>query len=646
MDKYYKYIIALIPGHVYWKDKNGVFLGCNLEQARDAGFNTPEEMIGKTDYDMPWHIQAEYLRKVDNAVMKSGVVNTVEELFELPDGTKKTYLSKKIPLYDENEQIMGVLGISFDITERKKLEAELKVAYKMAEDASQVKSEFLKHMRHDIRTPLSGILGFSEIIKRESSNTKVREYTDNLKAATQALLDFLNNMLDIVNISCGEIPIQRCKFVLQEVVNSIIRLMLPKAIAKNIELILSYGDDIPKYIVGDPKRIVRILLELISNSLNCTESGFIKITVSLATKQNKQLVLSISVQDTGVGMPEHEVHSIRLRFGKSSGKGFGLSIVKQFIDDMSGEIYCESELKKGSTFTCLIPVKKALLQENFGVTQLDELMKYEKLGILVSGKRGLSDKFHILVIEDERIAALAAQSILEGIDCIVDIAMSAKSATELLQYNDYDLIFMDLNLPDLSGYDLTKSIRANEWSCDRHTPIVALTAYASTENKQKCIAYGMDAVLSKPLRKEIAIDMLNAFVLQNADEAKEVQPHEIANRFAELDKELIDVEALLEIFGVAMTDFKHILAQFIESLAKEIEALHAARQASDWVLVSEIAAKNSESAACYCAHRLKYVCIQLERYSEVGNQLDRDTLCDLVIKEMECLLAEWQKINR
>lgn len=488
--KYNADIISLMPGHVYWKDKDGIFLGCNIQQAREAGFNSPEDVVGKTDKDMPWAIQADYLREIDHKVMESGQPLTLEELFELPDGTKKTYLSKKIPLYDEQQQVSGVLGVSFDITERKNLEQALVEAKELAEDANRVKTEFLENMRHDLRTPLTGIVGFAEIIKNESTDPKIKEYADNLMTASHMLLEFLNEILDAIKVLTGDMPTVKRKFSLATITDKIITLLRPRAIAKNLKINFQYDSKIPNYMIGDPSRIQHILLELISNALNFTDQGQVTVIITLAKKQAKKLVIKCTIQDTGIGIPADKQEEIFLRFKKLSpsykgiyqSAGLGLTIVKQFIDEMDGEIYCQSVVGEGSIFTCLIPLQESLLDDSSGIVELDDIQYHDKkIAVAISEEvpqeAQIQFQTHILIVEDQPLAAKVARLVVERLNCAVDVAETGNDALRYVADKHYDLIFMDVGLPDISGLDVTKRIRAQEWKLNQHIPIIALTAH-------------------------------------------------------------------------------------------------------------------------------------------------------------------------
>lgn len=656
--KYYEDIINTMPGHVYWKDKDGVFLGCNLEQARDAGYNSPEELIGKTDYEMPWSIQADYLREIDKKVMASGRVMSVEELFELPDGTKRIYLSKKLPLFDDSGQVSGILGISFDITDRKKLEEDLVKAKNRAEAANHAKTEFLENMRHDIRTPLTGMVGFSEIIKKESTEPQVKEYADNLIAASHMLLEFLNEILEAIKVLTTDVPLVRRKFCLNDVVNKVLLLLLPKSIEKKIDLGNFYDNRLPKFFVGDPARIQRVLLELLTNALNFTNSGSVKVNVELAERQDRELVVKFTVSDTGIGIPEDKVDEVFLRFNRLSpsykgiykGAGLGLAIAKKFIDDIGGEIYCESKVGKGSVFTCLVPLHEALLDDAEGAINVDEI-KLERTHFKKprKPKNGTSkseqdiEHASVLIVEDQDLAAKAAKSVVVELDCDVDIASSGTNALELIEKNHYDLIFMDIGLPDTNGHDLTKEIRSREWKLDQHIPIIALTAHIDDENKQKCLEYGMDAVLSKPLSYDTARDIINAFIpVRHSKKGKqETNGTKIeSNSPLEIQGDAIDIVMGAKILNSSTDVAKKMIHLFIVEFQNDLPDLISAKNADDWKKIQSLVHKHRGSSL-YCG--IPRMQIAMQRLDEllISNKTElRTEMLQVAINELDRLIEE------
>ena len=367
-------IIAHLPGNVYWLDRNNVYLGCNTVQAASAGLKTRHEIVGKTNYDMPWRDKADAFNAVNNKVMSTGQEYSVEEIAKQANSSERVFLSKKVPLLDSKVNIVGVLGISFDITNQKEAEKKLIAEKERAEAANRAKTEFLENMRHDIRTPLSGIAGFAELIKNENNLDKLKHYFAQLAESSGELLRYLNEVLDTFNVASGAIPVLKKKFSFKTIVENVVKLHQTKANEKKLHLTYDVDDKIPAYLMGDHVRIYRIMLELIANALKFTSEGHISISASLAKKDGRDIVVRLEIADTGPGIPAEKQQGLFVTFkrltpsyqGIYKGAGLGLSIVKQFIEDLQGEVYLESELDKGAQFICLLPLKASLLNDNFG----------------------------------------------------------------------------------------------------------------------------------------------------------------------------------------------------------------------------------------------------------------------------------------
>ncbi len=341
------------------------------------------------------------------------------------------------------------------------------------------------------------------------------------------MAEFLNGILETVRINSEGIPITKNKFELKKCLDSIVDLNLAKAQQKGLDLQLVYDPRIPNYLIGDLRRVHRIALELITNALNFTEKGFVKIRVQLAQKHGQSNIIKLIVSDTGIGIPFDQQQTIFTKFkrltpscdGRYSGTGLGLSIVRQFIEDLKAEIYVQSEMDKSTTFTCIIPLRRALLEEKLGVQAVDLILPKNVVPIAKTQiqeqhlpqpkPEGLS---RILLVEDNAIAAKVALHQLKSLDCDIDHAPDGQTAISLAAKHSYDLIFMDIGLPDISGIEVTKHIRLGESSIDNQVPIVALTAHVGGEDKERCLEAGMAAVLSKPLLKETANAILNTFI--------------------------------------------------------------------------------------------------------------------------------------
>lgn len=375
---YYESIIGCMPGNVYWLDKNARLLGCNSNVLAMFGLKSLEEIKGITFEDMgtigKWSPETTESFKADSLnVIRTGVakLNIEEPPIPHSDGRMIYFLSSRVPLFDDTGFVVGMVGISIDITQRKQVEAELKVAKEAAELANNAKTAFLENMRHDIRTPLSGIVGFAELLQNEKNLDKIQNYTTKLAKSSKELLNFLNEVLESIHIASGEIPLAHQQFNLKDTLQNLNDLYQPKAHEKQLSLKFHFDKKHSPYLIGDPMRIYRIILELLGNALKFTQQGRIDVYVNLIKKNDQNTVIQIEIKDTGPGILPENQHDLFVPFqrftpsykGTYKGSGLGLSNVKQFITDLQGEIYYDTKNTTGAKFVCLIPVKEALLQE-------------------------------------------------------------------------------------------------------------------------------------------------------------------------------------------------------------------------------------------------------------------------------------------
>ncbi|MDQ8040081.1 MAG: ATP-binding protein [Rickettsiella sp.] len=555
----------------------------------------------------------------------------IEELQTLPNGVNITLLTSKVPLFDCHGNVTGVLGVYTDITERKKLEENLKLAKERAEQGNQAKNEFLENMRHDIRTPLTGIIGCAQLVQSQSNKPeKVAEYASDLIASSNALLDFLNKVLETIEVSTGKMPLLKKKFDLYQVLKSVIHLNKAQATAKNLELYLDYDKKLPAYMIGDPMRVQRIILELIVNALKFTNKGKVSVNASLI-RETEKIIVKLAVSDTGIGISEENYQNIYTRFkrlvpsyqGVYPGTGLGLSVVKQFIEDLDAEIYLESQLQQGSTFTCLIPFQRPLLMDEDG---LDEEITYsfEKILSFQAHKEDvITDKpankmlsigTRVLVVEDQIIAAKIAQRILLELHCQVDIASNKKKALDYIKKNRYDLILMDVGLQDEDGEEVTRCIRKD---LSIFTPIIGLTAHVGTEKKHSCLVAGMDAIFVKPFTFEKASKILNAFI---PGKRQNFLTQAVKDNIKETELlTILDIDRAIQLMG--NKDFvKENLSLLVKNLSENLETLQQCYQNKDWQAIKGIAHKWM-GGAIYCgARRLEKACqkfsISLQRETE------------------------------
>jgi two-component system, OmpR family, aerobic respiration control sensor histidine kinase ArcB len=645
--KYLQQVLMLIPGNVYWKDKEGHYLGCNAQQLHVARIKSLDEIIGKTDEDLYSKEIADRIMKTDREIIEKRQEKTLEEIGVDSRGEETVYLTKKSPLYDEFGQVVGLVGIGVDITDKKKAEQATILAKEAAEAASHAKTEFLENMRHDIRTPLSGIIGCARIIQSQPNDPEtVSEYAGDLVQSGESLLNFMNRVLEDIKVATGEIPLLKKKFDFKNNIQDIIDLNKSLAAKKNLALTLEVDAEIPPYLIGDPVRLQRIILELVTNALRFTQQGSIDVEVKLKKRETQQDIIEIKVRDTGIGISKDKQEAIFTRFtrltpahqGIYKGLGLGLSIVKQLVDDLGGEIYVESQLKQGSTFTCLIPFQEPLVMDNVGVEDIpvsNEKVSYKNTSnILTFAKRAHQnisiDQRKILLVEDDKLSAKIAASILTELNCVIDIAPDAKSALRLVQEKDYQLILMDIGLPDMDGIALTHRIRLQQWQRTDTTPIIGLTAHIDDENRQLCLDAGMNTVILKPLKKETVVELLKTFVpdtsVNQVFSSTEIRP---------ISGAVLDIDAMKAVLKnkELIKDCIHLM---VIALKKDLVELPRLHQSANWQAIREIAHKLQGGASYIGAKRLEQACKQIDDYIRENGPIGQtNELYRELIKEME-----------
>jgi two-component system aerobic respiration control sensor histidine kinase ArcB len=361
LQTYLDNILEQIPGFLYWKDLNSVYLGCNAYFAKVAGLDSPAEIIGKTDYDLAWNkTEAELFIKGDHeTIANRGKIN-FEEPQHMANGKVATVLASKVPLYDHESNIIGILGIYTDITERKQAEKELAIAKLEAEASDEAKTDFLTTISHELRTPLSGIVSVADLLKISELNPQQNELVDILYKSSKLLLRLVDDLLDFSKLELGKLDLLPNFFSLKQIAHDVIFSLQLKAKEKNIALDFIYDAQLPSFIYADPYRIKQIIINLINNALKFTHHGYIKLIISQLTRTEKDVFLQLEVIDSGIGISKQNQAKIFERFyqientnrGRYRGAGLGLSIVKQLIVQMGGSIEVKSELGKGTTFIC------------------------------------------------------------------------------------------------------------------------------------------------------------------------------------------------------------------------------------------------------------------------------------------------------
>jgi two-component system aerobic respiration control sensor histidine kinase ArcB len=511
---YYENIIGGLPCYVFWKNRNFVYLGCNNLTAKLLHLPSRQHIVGKTDYDFGWDKSiVDSYRAIDEDVVYRGkAVLNIEETVVVGDEIVYLLVNKE-PLLNENNEIIGMIGISIDITERKKIEKELQIAKIAAETANHAKTEFLANISHDIRTPLSGIVGMAEILEDEVPSPLHKKHAHDLRRSGHELLNMLNEILDVVQ--AGELTssdLHPAPFSLHHLIQGIINLEHPSTIVKEIDLRTTIDPNIPPVLICDHKKLYHVLLNLVGNAIKFTQAGHVEIKVILVKKTDHYVTLKFEISDTGKGIPEDALQHIFDRFFrvepsyKSSDKGHGLGLhfAQSYAELLGGKVEVTSKIDEGSCFffTLQMAIEKS---------ELDTLKVPQPSIIYPKNPSPTTDSIqtiatvadnalHILIIEDNQIALNIVDLMLKQANFLTTPVSSGEIALELVTTQHFDFIFSDVGLPGISGIEFTQQLRAYEQNHAKSPiPIVGLTAHGDHKTHKECLAAGMNDIMIKPL---------------------------------------------------------------------------------------------------------------------------------------------------
>ncbi|MDR3477436.1 MAG: ATP-binding protein [Gammaproteobacteria bacterium] len=374
---YHQDIISCMPGNIYWFDKNCIGVGCNRNVLEMFNFKSSDEFKGLSFEEMgkvgDWTYEATQSFKQDSIeVIQTGrsKLNIEEPPIPHSDGREIHFLSSRVPLFNPAGEAIGMVGVSIDITERKQMEMALLKAKASAEAANKLKIEFIHNMEHDIRTPFSGIYGIAKILADNETDPKKKDFLDDIVNCAKELLEYSTGILDFSMIESGSLPILSKKFSVHKLIEGLVAMEMPPAKVKELEFTAHCEANVPDIIMGDRYRLQRILINLISNAIKFTNKGSVKLSVKLAKViDHRHVVLCFLIEDTGIGIPKEKQSIIFERFSRLlpsnqrlyKGQGLGLRLVRQFVDEMDGDIEIKSAVNKGTTFACTFTFKLPLV---------------------------------------------------------------------------------------------------------------------------------------------------------------------------------------------------------------------------------------------------------------------------------------------
>ena len=626
---------------IFFKDLDGLYLGCNPEFARLVG-RSREQVAGVRDTDMFPHDVADSFREQDALMMASGETRRNEEWVTYPDGTEVLLDTFKSPLRDASGRLLGVVGISRDITEKKKAEQAV-------QEAVEAKMRFIANMSHEIRTPMNGVIGMAGLLQESGLDDEQRHYLQVIRSSGDLLLAIINDILDFSKIEAGHLQFEEIPFDLAALLDEVSDLFAPQVQLKGLQLERHFQLQGLLCLKGDATRLRQILMNLLGNAVKFTETGSITLQAVVEPQLDGAIRLQCQVRDTGIGISDERLASLFAPFTqadssttrKYGGTGLGLAISRQLARLMGGDITVTSLADQGSTFTV------DLLLGPCSDAELLQLQQEKQPPVLQEEQRSA----RVLLVEDNAVNQQVARIILEKQGHTVSLATNGHEALIMLRLLSVDLILMDCQMPVMDGFEAARRIRLGEaGEQNRSVPIIAMTAHAFVEDRERCYAVGMDAYLTKPVQSgrlsdTIAVwmgrqhlsagvdcpksELLTAFDQHTpADEAQVFEQQDLLERL-EGDRELADAA----------------IAIFLEGAGEGVLELKTAISGGNSTAVY-LSAHGMKGAALSCgAGRTAAVAQRLESLAKDGSLAGAAQLLDELQLEIEQFQQELQKLG-
>jgi len=488
--------IEFAPVAIAMLDRNMCYIAASNVWREDYKL-THMDVVGKSHYDIFTEIVPER-KLLHQRVIKGEIIKKEEELVTLANGHKEWIKWEMHPWYEKMNEVGGLIMFTEIITGQKEASEALKKAKEQAEQAALAKSHFLSTMSHEIRTPMNAVIGFTHLLMRNAREDQ-KEFLRILKFSGENLLVLINDILDFSKIEAGKIELETVDFNVKEMVGTIKSALQHKAKSKGLQLKLLVDEDLPDFVMGDPVRLGQIITNLATNAVKFTDAGSVIISAMLTKQTKDNLTIHFEVKDTGIGIPEEMQENIFESFTQASsdttrkfgGTGLGLTITKRLLELMHSKIELKSKVGEGSTFYFDLVFK----------TSAKKLVAPEENLVTEDGKKSIKD-INILIVDDSRVNILLAQELLKQWQGTCDTAINGVDALNKIKEKDYDVVLMDLQMPEMDGYQATMEVRKLPDEKYRTLPIIALTASAMLEIKDKAFTCGMNDYISKPFNPD------------------------------------------------------------------------------------------------------------------------------------------------